>query len=44
MQENKPYIKKCALCGGRIALLKPEKMKVYHGDCWYKLKKRIGEK
>lgn len=44
MQENKSYIYKCGLCGGKIALAKPEKMKVYHGDCWVKLKKQIGEK
>jgi hypothetical protein len=40
----KPYITKCAKCKGEIRLLKYEPMKVYHGDCWFSLNKKVGEK
>jgi len=41
---EKSYTTKCALCGGKISLVKYEPMKVYHGDCWAKLGKKVGEK
>jgi hypothetical protein len=44
VSQNEIYIRQCALCGGELRIIKNEPMNVYHGDCWVKLGKKVGEK
>ena len=46
IEHKKPFIVNCAYCKKEIRLLKDSTngQKVYCGDCWDKLNKKIGEK